>query len=110
MGSEQVNSGFEWDEEKHRINVEKHGVGFELAQTVFEDPNLLLRQDRMVDGEERWQALGTSLGGVLLLVAHTVHMGDDDEESIRIISARRAARQERADYRAFQTKGGRTSF
>ncbi len=101
---------FEWDRAKQRSNVEKHGVGFELAQTIFEDLNLLLRQDRIVDEEERWQALGSSVGGVLLLVAHTVRMGDDDEEIIRIISARRAARQERADYRAFQAKGGRSSF
>ena len=101
---------FEWDEEKQRINVEKHGIGFELAQTVFEDPNLLLRQDRIVDGEERWQALGASAGEILLLVAHVVLVSDDDEERIRIISARRAERSERTEYRAFQSKSGRSSF
>lgn len=82
----------------------------ELAQTVFEDPDLLLRQDRMIDEEERWQALGSSLGQVLLLVAHVVRLGEDNEEIIRIISARRAERHERAEYRAFQTERGRTSF
>ncbi len=51
---------FEWNEEKQRTNIDKHGIGFELAHTVFEDPDVLLRQDRIVDGEERWQALGAS--------------------------------------------------
>ncbi|SEG60935.1 hypothetical protein SAMN05421819_3765 [Bryocella elongata] len=92
---------FEWDPQKERINIRKHGIGFELAQTVFEDPGLVLMQDRMVEGEPRWQAIGMAAGEILLLVAHTVFDGERDEEIIRIISARRADRNERERYRTF---------
>lgn len=50
----------------------------------------------MVEGEERWQTIGRINGVLLILVAYTVI--DDEEEMIRIISARKATRQERIEY------------
>jgi uncharacterized DUF497 family protein len=86
---------FAWDERKNRSNQRKHGVSFETASLVFDDPNHLTRQDREVDGEPRWQTIGIVNGVYLLLVAHTV---DEDEEVIRILSARKATRRERSIY------------
>jgi uncharacterized DUF497 family protein len=53
-----------WDEEKNESNKAKHGVSFETATLVFDDPLHLSRQDRVEDGEERWQTLGNAGGGV----------------------------------------------
>lgn len=50
----------EWDDEKNRINQEKHQVAFEFAQLIFDDPCLLLRRDRVDEnGKQRWHALGS---------------------------------------------------
>ena len=87
----------EWDEAKGRSNLEKHGVSFETAQLVFDDPHHLSLRDRDVDGEERWQTFGSVGGVVLLLVAHT-WSERDGEEMVRIISARKATARERRGY------------
>ena len=88
---------FEWDPNKSRANRRKHGVSFETARLVFEDPNHLSVQDRFEQGEERWQTLGLAGGIAVLIVAHTV--GEEDgEEVIRIISARKATSRERRRY------------
>jgi uncharacterized protein len=89
---------FEWDPSKERINVRKHGIGFELAASVFDDPNLLLEEDRVVDGEERIRAIGLAGGRFLLLVVHTVNDEESDETVIRIISARKTDKSERKRY------------
>ena len=86
---------FAWDERKNWINKRKHGVSFEIASFVFYDPHHLTRQDREVDGESRWQTIGIVNRVHLLLVAHTI---DEDEEVIRIFSARKATRRERSIY------------
>ena len=86
---------FAWDERKNRINKRKHGVSFETAIAVFDDPYHLTRQDREVDGEPRWQTIGMVHGIHVLLVAHTV---DEDEDRIRILSARKETRRERSLY------------
>ena len=88
---------FEWDETKARSNARKHGVRFEDAMLVFADPYALVEQDRMEGGEFRWQTLGLAGGVVLLLVAHTVR-SEQEDEIIRIISARKAVRKERKRY------------
>ena len=62
---------------------------------VFADPLHVSRQDRIVEGEERWQTIG-DVGGVLIVVASAVI--DEENEIIRIISARRATRRERTTY------------
>ncbi len=88
---------FEWDARKDRTNREKHGISFELARRVFDDPNHLSIQDRHEGGEERWQTLGLVGPHAILLVAHT-NEDEHGEETIRIISARKATRAERKRY------------
>ena len=65
---------------------------------MFDDPFHISKQDRCTDGEERWQTLG-SVGGVsiILLVAHTIN-DEEGNETIRIISARKATKYEKKQY------------
>jgi uncharacterized DUF497 family protein len=86
---------FEWDSRKARSNYAKHGVSFEEASTVFGDLLSLTIPDpsHSRPGEERFVTMGTSYLGRLLVVAHR-----DQQENIRIISARQATRRERKDY------------
>ena len=52
---------FEWDSGKDRSNQRKHdGIDFEVASRVFADPNVLIYEDRVVDGEQRWHAIGAA--------------------------------------------------
>jgi hypothetical protein len=88
---------FEWDEVKSGRNLAKHRISFETASLVFEDPHVLVRPDRVVVGEERWQAIGLIGGAVIVLLAHT-YREEDEEEVVRIISARKAAASERKAY------------
>ena len=90
---------FEWDSRKNRINQTKHdGLDFETAARVFDDPNVMLMADRIIDGEQRWHAIG-AVSAALLLVVH-VYPEDDvnGKENIRIISAREANQRERRVY------------
>jgi uncharacterized DUF497 family protein len=89
---------FEWDPAKARANARKHGISFEIALHVFEDPDALVEQDRIEGVERRWQTLGLVEGVLLLLAAQTVQFEDDEHENIRIISARRADGKERKRY------------
>lgn len=89
---------FEWDITKAESNLRKHRVSFETAARVFADPFALVEQDRIENGEYRWQTLGVVEGYLLLLVAHTVRDDEDGAEIIRIISARRADTKERKRY------------
>ncbi len=88
---------FEWDENKNRTNIRKHGIDFRAAIPVFDDPFVLLEQDRDVEGEQRWTAMGWGESTLLLLVAHAVRSGFGTI-IIRIISARAATRGERKQY------------
>jgi uncharacterized DUF497 family protein len=92
-----MNIEFEWDAEKASINLRKHHVSFEMAARVFLDPLALSHQDRIENGERRWQTLGMVDGCLLLLVAHTVR-NKNDSEIIRVISARKADKKERKYY------------
>lgn len=87
-----------WRPAKSRINQKKHGVSFEVAELVFDDPLHLTRQDRIVDGEMRWQTIDTVGGILLLLVAHTVDDEETGETHIHIMSARRVLKLERKRY------------
>lgn len=89
---------FEWDPDKAALNVRKHGVTFEVASLVFADPFALSAQDRIENGERRWQTIGIADGYLVLVVAHTVQDDGDGSEVIRIISARRADPKERRRY------------
>lgn len=92
---------FEWDPRKATANAAKHGVTFDDAVTVFVDPNALDGPDLVHSAiEARCLRLGRAANGRMLMVAYTVRRGDDDAEKIRLISARRASRRERAAYDA----------
>jgi len=87
-----------WAADKNRINKRKHGISFETAQLVFDDP-LALSQPDTASGEERWHTIGM-IGGIVVLVVHTWPAPDaaTDDEVGRIISARKATRHERRAY------------
>jgi hypothetical protein len=87
-----------WDSNKDRVNKRKHGVSFETAQLVFNDPLALSRPDTTA-GEERWQTVGT-IGHVAVFVVHTWPdvSSSSGEEVGRIISSRKATTQERKAY------------
>ena len=92
---------FEWDPAKAAINLQKHGVSFDMAIRAFGDPFALTDADRIESGELRWQTLGLVEGHLLVLVAHTVREEREEEqpvEVVRIISARRADGKERRRY------------
>ncbi len=90
---------FEWDPLKAAGNLAKHGVSFEEATTVFQDANGLDGPDiEHSASEPRRLHLGTSILGRLLVVAYTLRRQDDEKETIRIISARRASKKERQAY------------
>lgn len=93
---------FEWDENKNRLNKKKHGLSFEAASFVFQDPFLLsVPDDRRAYSEERWQSLGL-VQGILIYVAHIVNEDSHGEEIIRIISARAATSKETKKYYAYR--------
>ncbi len=85
---------FEWDERKADYNLQKHGVSFQEAATVFYDPIAITFADPdHSDDEDRFIVIGTSAKGRLLMVAHT-----DRGNRIRIISARTLRPKERRLY------------
>ena len=85
---------FLWDPAKAEQNTKKHGVSFEMAQTVFEDPLHLSVLDAREHGEERWITIGRNAHLKTLVVVHTYASSDAGREIIRIISARKATRKE----------------
>ncbi len=85
---------FEWDPDKARSNILKHGVSFDEASTVFEDALSLTVPDPMHSkDEDRFVLTGISHRNRLLIVIHT-----DRDNRVRIVMARRAARKERIQY------------
>jgi len=87
----------EWDRAKNETNQTKHGIDFETAQLVFDDPRCVTFIERVTDGEQRWHAIGSIEDVIVLVVVHT-YREVDSEEMIRIISARRATTKERRLY------------
>ncbi len=86
---------FEWDDEKEKINIVKHGIDFTTAARVFKDQNRLEMYDEAhSDTEDRYITIGI-IDGVtyLVMVVYT-----EREETIRLISARKATKQERRMY------------
>jgi hypothetical protein len=87
---------FEWDEDKARINQQKHGVTFDEAKTVFDDADALQIFDPdHSESEDRFIMLGMSAVLRILVVCHCYRANDD---VIRIISARKATRNESSTY------------
>jgi uncharacterized DUF497 family protein len=90
---------FEWDDVKADANLRKHGITFELASTVFFDPNLLTVADLEHSAtEDRWFSVGIAGNGVLLSVVYLWSDSDPAGIKIRLISARRATQSESGRY------------
>jgi uncharacterized protein len=90
---------FEWDPAKAEANLHKHGVSFRAARAVFDDHGLIEEPDDLVGyGEERWKAVGL-MGLNLIAVIFTMR-----GHTVRIISARRATKDEQREYHRQQTR------
>lgn len=89
-----MGTSFEWDESKALMNEQKHGVSFDEAVTVFEDPlSLTIVDEAHSEEEDRCVDIGESRSGRLLVVVYT-----ERDETIRIISCRPATSAERRTY------------
>jgi len=87
---------FEWDDKKAEENWRKHGIRFEEAKEVFNDPLAKRELNRIENGEDRYQVVGRTKSSILLMVIHTIQ--ENGITIVRIISARRTTRQERRKY------------
>ena len=88
---------FEWNTNKAISNQKKHGISFEEAQTSFSDDNALLIDDPdHSEDEDRFILLGLNSRSKMLVVCHCYR---ENDEVIRIISARKASRKESKTYR-----------
>ncbi len=84
---------FEWDENKNKSNQEKHGIDFNDAKDVFKDENSKVSPDSRKDyGENRWKIIGKIYGSIISVI-YTMR-----DKAVRIISARKASRNERDEY------------
>ena len=83
---------FEWDQKKRLANVRKHGIDFLDAIEIFKGDTVMIEDDRFDYGERRFISLGM-LKGTVIVVAHT-----EEADTIRIISARKATKNERKFY------------
>jgi uncharacterized protein len=89
---------YEWNEEKNKLNQQKHGISFEEAKEVFDDALQISKLDKRFSYfEERWITVGSTTKHKILVVAN-LFFTDEGEEIIRIISARKANKQERKSY------------
>jgi len=79
---------FEWDENKRRSNLAKHGVDFSDASKVFEGPTLTFEDDRFAYSEQRFITMGLLQGNVVV-VAHT-----ESQNDVRVISMREGTKYE----------------
>jgi len=88
---------FEWDAAKASVNQKKHGISFNEAKTVFYDENAIIIHDpEHSNDEERFVLLGLSVASRMLVVIHCYRKKD---KIIRIISARKATKQESMQYK-----------
>jgi uncharacterized protein len=90
---------FEWDETKDSANLQKHGLSFSSIISIFRDANIVtIYDDEHSDpNEDRWVSLGRNDKGLVCLVCHT-DRSIDGQPAIRIISARRADKNEEIQY------------
>ena len=90
---------FSWDDSKAQSNIAKHGISFEEAKTVFDDDNarLIYDPDHSKD-ENRFILLGLSCTLKILTVVHCYR---DNENNIRIISARKSTKSEAKQYKEY---------
>lgn len=81
-----------WDERKRKANLKKHGLDFADAPKVFAGPMVLFEDNREAYGEQRWLGIG-ALDLLIVVVAHT-----ENDETIRVISMRKAQPHEKDRY------------
>ena len=94
-----INYNFEWDPGKAYDTLDKHDVSFDEAATVFRDSKALSIFDPdHSETEDRWITMGISEKGRLLIVVHTFREESEDVATIRIISSRKATKQEIKTY------------
>ncbi len=94
-----MNYNFEWDTKKATINYSKHKISFELAVTIFLDPNAITIFDSdHSETEDRWITMGVSKNGTILTIIHTYDKIDDLNIIVRIISARKSTKNEIKQY------------
>ena len=84
---------FEWDEEKNQANIRKHGFNFTDAWEIFEAPMLISLDVKEDYGEERWIEIGFLRGRIVVFV-----FTERDDDTIRIISLRKALKYERIQF------------
>jgi len=84
---------FTWDINKSKKNIEKHGISFSEVEPVFFDPYAIEVKDEITDGEQRFAAIGMDALFRIIVVVYAYR-----DDSIRIISARKAEKSERKDY------------
>jgi hypothetical protein len=90
---------FEWDPVKARQNLRKHGVSFERAARVFLDPFAIsIFDEKHSDQEDHWVTIGIEGNDVLLVVVHTFRTAVAEISLVRIVSARKAAKEEAHQY------------
>lgn len=90
---------FDWNPDKEKQNIRKHGMNFRKASSIFRDPSQLsIYDEEHSDYEDRWITIGLDDGGVLRVVVHTFEHLDKLNCNIRIISARKATNQEKKQY------------
>jgi uncharacterized DUF497 family protein len=91
----------EWDPDKAKQNLRKHGITFGHGATVLLDPVAINLYDEEHSREEdRWITLGRSARGDILVVVHTFDEQSDGNVAVRIISARQATKREKQRYEA----------
>ncbi len=91
---------FDWDPNKAKANWKKHGISFEQASTIFLDPKMITVFDtEHSEHEDRWATIGIDKNGILLVVLHTFQQLDVNYSRVRMISARKATKDEIKQYR-----------
>ena len=83
---------FDWDEAKRRINLDKHGLDFADAEAVFDGSTVTLEDTRLEYGEQRFLSFGI-LRGRCVVIAHS-----ESDDTIRVISMRKASKHEERSY------------
>lgn len=95
-----MNYIFEWDVNKAKLNLAKHNVRFDIAASIFKDPfALTIYDDEHSEYEDRWITIGLSYNSQLIVVVHTFNMQINKDAIIRIISARKATKNEVRTYK-----------
>ncbi len=94
-----MNYYFDWDVNKAQTNLKKHKITFEKATEIFYDPLALsLYDDLHSEDEDRWITLGVTKSGTIIVVIHTYSELNSNDVKIRIISARKATKNEIKQY------------